>query len=79
MCDDFHHAALRLGVLALACFALTNCDRRSRYEGERLEHTYCAACHIFPQPALLDNHTSLTGGSPQLARPLGMPAKSLFS
>src|SRR5207302_7229176 len=79
MCQDSHHAALRFGVLALACLSLTDCSRPNRPEGERLARTYCAACHMFPQPALLDKTTWRTGVLPQMARRLGVPAKSLFA
>src|SRR5947207_9640674 len=79
MCQDSHHGALRLGVLALACFSLTNCDSRYRSDGERLAHTYCTACHMFPQPALLDKQTWRTGVLPQMALRLGVPTKSLFT
>src|SRR5438105_1090618 len=79
MRQDSHHAALRCGVLALACLSLTDCSRPNRSEGERLARTYCAACHMFPQPALLDKTTWRTGVLPQMARRLGLPAKSLFA
>src|SRR6266487_5764411 len=71
--------ALRLGVLALACFSPTNCRRSYRSEGERLAHRYCAACHMFPEPALLDKNTWRMGVLPQMALRLGVPAKSLFA
>src|SRR5437879_6822200 len=73
------HVALRLGVLALACFSPTNCRRPYRSEGERLAHTYCAACHMFPQPALLDKNTWRMGVLPHMALRLGLPAKSLYA
>ena len=79
MCEDCHHAALRLGVLALVCCSLTNCSRPYRSDGERLAHTYCAACHMFPQPALLDKQTWRTGVLPQMALRLGVPTRSLFA
>src|SRR5256885_1881655 len=40
MFEHSHQTALRLGVLALACFSLTHCSRPYRSEGERLAHVY---------------------------------------
>ena len=66
------------GILALACFHLTSCDRPQKPRGgEELAHTYCAACHIFPDPQLLDKRTWLNGVLPQMGPRLGVTAKSL--
>jgi len=77
MSDHSRHVVLGLGVSALACFALTDCRGPYRSEGERLAHTYCAACHMFPEPVLLDKQTWRTGVLPQMAQRLGVPAQSL--
>src|SRR5256885_6309525 len=69
----------RLGAVALTCVALINCRGPYRSDGERLAHTYCAACHMFPEPALLDKNTWRTGVLPEMALRLGLPAKSLFA
>ena len=69
----------RLGIVALACCALTDCRGSYRSDGERLAHVYCAACHMFPEPALLDKRTWRTGVLPQMAQRLGVPAPSLFA
>ena len=79
MFEGFHQAGPRLAVVALSCFSLTNCHRSHRVAGERLARTYCAACHMFPEPALLDKATWRTGVLPQMAVRLGMPAQSLFA
>ncbi len=79
MFDHFHHTGPRLAVVALSCLSLTTCRRLYRFEGERLAHTYCAACHMFPEPALLDKQTWRTGVLPQMALRLGVPTKSLFT
>src|SRR6184192_3953141 len=67
----------RLVIVALACCALAGCRGPHRSEGERLAQVYCAACHMFPQPALLDKRTWRTGVLPQMAQRLGVPAPSL--
>jgi VCBS repeat protein len=78
MSEHSDHATLRLGVLALACFSLTDCSRPYRSEGERLAHVYCAACHAFPEPQLLDKQTWQAGVLPQMAPRLGAGERSLF-
>src|SRR2546429_4879044 len=67
----------RLVIVALVCCALAGCRGPHRSEGERLGQVYCAACHMFPQPALLDKRTWRTGVLPQMAQRLGVPAPSL--
>src|SRR5947199_2187412 len=79
MSEPSRRASLGLGVFAVACLMLTKCSRPYRSEGERLAHTYCAACHMFPEPALLDKKTWRTGVLPQMALRLGVPPKSLFA
>src|SRR5881398_1811607 len=79
MSEPSRRASLGLGVFAVACLMLTKCSRPYRSEGERLAHTYCAACHMFPEPALLDKRTWRTGVLPQMAQRLGVPAPSLFA
>lgn len=44
-------------VLALGCLSLASCHGPHRSDGERLARTYCAACHAFPEPQLLDKET----------------------
>jgi hypothetical protein len=68
----------RLGLLALACFSLASCNRPRRSEGEKLARTYCAACHAFPEPQLLDKKTWQVGVLPEMAKRLGVRTKSLF-
>src|SRR2546430_369133 len=79
MFERFHQARPRLAVVSLCCVSLTTCHRSHRLEGERLARTYCAVCHMFPEPALLDKTTWRTGVLPQMAVRLGMPAQSLFA
>jgi hypothetical protein len=47
-------------------------------EGEQLARTYCSACHVFPEPQLLDKKTWQEGVLPQMAPRMGVPAKTLF-
>jgi len=66
------------GVIALSWSYLTSCDRSPKPRGgDQLAHTYCAACHIFPEPYLLDKKTWLEGVLPQMAPRLGVTTKSL--
>lgn len=63
-------AALNVGSLA-------GCERTHKSEGEKLARTYCAACHAFPEPQLLDKHTWQAGVLPQMAPRLGIGTHSL--
>ena len=45
--------------------------------GETLARVDCAACHMFPNPVLLDKKTWVRGVLPQMAPRLGLPAPSL--
>lgn len=40
--------------------------------GKKLTEKYCASCHRYPSPELLDKHTWETGVLPQMAPKLGM-------
>lgn len=68
----------RLVVVAVACVALANCGGPYTTEGEKLAHTYCAACHAFPEPQLLDKKTWQAGVLPQMAPRLGAGETSVF-
>lgn len=64
--------------LVLSCSLLTGCERPRALRGrQRLAHLYCAACHAFPEPYLLDKKTWLEGVLPQMALRLGVTPKSL--
>ncbi|HET9775549.1 MAG TPA: hypothetical protein VFP77_03160, partial [Gemmatimonadaceae bacterium] len=65
-------ASAAFGVLALA-----GCNAGSKSDGERLARTECAACHAFPEPALLDKNTWQAGVLPRMAPRLGVTAQSL--
>jgi hypothetical protein len=67
------------GLLALVCFSLASCNRPHRSEGEKLARTYCALCHAFPEPQLLDKKTWQEGVLPQMAQRLGVSTKSSFN
>src|SRR6202171_4291151 len=67
------------GLLALAWLSLASCNRPPKSEGEKLARTYCAACHAFPEPELLDKKTWATGVLPQMAPRLGVRTGSLFN
>ena len=66
------------GLVAVAWSALTSCDRPHKSDGEKLARTYCAACHAFPEPQLLDKKTWEAGVLPQMGQRLGRSSGSLF-
>src|SRR3981081_1680618 len=68
----------RLLCLALACTALVHCNSPRKSEGEQLARSYCAACHVFAEPQLLDKRTWQRDVLPQMALRLGLPATSLY-
>jgi len=71
--------ALRDLALALVCVSLGSCHAPYGSEGEKLARTYCAACHAFPEPALLDKETWRSGVLPQMAARLGIRTESSFN
>src|SRR6266576_2522216 len=65
-------------IVALACATLlSSCGHVSQSNGEQLARVDCAACHMFPNPDLLDKKTWVRGVLPQMAPRLGLPAPSL--
>jgi hypothetical protein len=60
------------GLLALAFLAPAACNRPYKSEGEKLARNYCASCHAFPEPELLDKKTWESGVLPQMGRRLGV-------
>ena len=65
------HRSSKLAALVLVTTAAARCT--SSASGERLAHTYCAACHAFPEPGLLDKKTWRTGVLPQMIERLSGP------
>jgi hypothetical protein len=61
-----------------ACVALllVACRPRSQATGEQLARAYCASCHLFPEPRLLDKKTWEEGVLPQMAQRLGIHPRS---
>ncbi|MFN3488222.1 MAG: FG-GAP repeat domain-containing protein [Emticicia sp.] len=47
-----------------------SCNKQS--EGEKLAQTYCASCHLFPEPSLLDKTTWKNNIMPVMATQLGL-------
>lgn len=47
-----------------------SCNKQS--EGEKLAQTYCASCHLFPEPNLLDKTTWKNNVLPVMAQQLGL-------
>jgi len=69
------HRLPKLIALTLVCVAGARC--RPTPSGERLAHSYCAACHAFPEPSLLDKSTWRTGVLPQMIERLSGPQFSV--
>ena len=72
-------AFARSGLLSLAWLSLTGCNGPYKSDGEKLAHQYCASCHAFPEPQLLDKKTWETGVLPQMAPRLGVTTGELFN
>ena len=70
---------LLTGLPALAWLSLASCNRPHKSEGEKLARTYCAACHAFPEPQLLNKKTWATGVLPQMAPRLRVRTGALFN
>jgi hypothetical protein len=68
----------KIRALALVPLSLASCGEQYESEGERLARTYCAVCHAFPEPQLLDKGTWEANVLPQMAPRLGV-RQSLFS
>lgn len=64
-------------VLSLTV-SIAGCDRVRSHQGESLARTYCAACHEFPDPSLLDKKTWQSGVLPRMKARVGVQAKSLY-
>lgn len=65
---------LRAGFCTLM-LALVACQSRSRRElarGKQLAQSYCASCHLAPDPSLLDQATWRLGVLPQMGPRLGI-------
>jgi hypothetical protein len=67
------HRVSKLPTLVFAFALVASCRSPDKSDGERLAHTYCAACHAFPDPSLLDKQTWRTGVLPQMVQRLSGP------
>ena len=56
---------------------LAGCERPRASTGEALAHEYCASCHEFPQPQLLDKKTWEEKVLPAMAPRVGLKANTL--
>lgn len=70
------HRLATLLAFALA-YAVVGCRGPYKSDGEKLAHSYCAACHAFPDPGLLDKRTWRTGVLPQMLERLSGQAFSV--
>ncbi len=69
----------KIRALALVPLSLASCAEQYESEGERLARTYCAVCHAFPEPQLLDKGTWEADVLPQMAPRLGVNRQPLLS
>lgn len=70
---------VRASSVALVIMPLiVGCDRARPSQGEALARTYCAACHEFPDPSLLDKKTWQSGVLPRMKARVGVQPKSLY-
>src|SRR3981081_2348614 len=67
------------GLLGLSWLSVAGCNRSHQSDGEKLARTYCASCHAFPEPQLLDKKAWETGVLPQMAPRLGVQTGELFN
>jgi hypothetical protein len=76
-----HSTRTRLlsGLLGLTWLSQASCNQQHRSDGETLARTYCASCHAFPEPQLLDKKAWETGVLPQMAPRLGVQTGDLFN
>ena len=70
---------LQISLVVVLCASLAGCGGPRKSAGERLAAVYCASCHAFPDPQLLDKASWRTGVLPQMARRLGVPTASSFN
>ena len=71
-------ACILPGLVTAAWFSLASCNRPYKSDGEKLARNYCATCHAFPEPQLLDKKTWETSVLPQMGQRLGTGTPSLF-
>jgi hypothetical protein len=65
-------AVLAIGAVAVAGSFLLQHKRTAHPNGEKLAKTYCASCHLFPEPALFDKLSWTNGALPEMAKWLGL-------
>ena len=58
--------------ISVASIILYSCSESELVKGERLSKTYCGACHLFPEPSLLDKKTWENGIMPKMAFRMGL-------
>ncbi|MPR34688.1 FG-GAP repeat domain-containing protein [Salmonirosea aquatica] len=69
-----HFRKIWLGGTLLAVGTLTywSCGTGQKPKGEVLARQYCAGCHVFPEPSLLDKKTWVEGALPYMASWMGV-------
>lgn len=69
---SFRRIWLSTTLLAVGALAYWSCGTGQKPNGEVLAHQYCAGCHVFPDPSLLDKKTWAEGALPYMAPRLGL-------
>ena len=69
---SFKRIWLSTTLLAAGGLAYWSCGTGQQPNGEVLAHQYCAGCHVFPEPSLLDKKTWAEGALPYMAPRLGL-------
>lgn len=59
-------------LILLGTLFLSSCHEKNT-EGEKLAKNFCGSCHLFPEPALLDKDTWISGVLPAMGRLAGVP------
>lgn len=63
----------------LLSITLYTCRESEVNKGRRLANKYCSACHLFPEPSLLDKKTWKNGVMPKMAFYLGLNYSEMLS
>ena len=71
----YFHIYILLMVVSIAFYT---CTESEFSKGERLAKIYCASCHLFPEPALLDKKSWAKSVMPEMAFRMGLDFDKMF-
>ena len=75
---DMRYLLYSVLILSISILLYT-CQQSELKKGERLAQKYCAVCHLFPEPSLLDKKTWENGVMPKMAFRMGLDNSELYS